>query len=107
MEDANKMKTTQRAQHVIETGDTTQPQMKKMMLELPIDIHSWIRTIAEATQMTQPHVVLMALADVTKTPTKHYVDRLEQAKAQKRASDIAEQLRALKAEYEALQTKLS
>lgn len=72
--------------------------MKRMILPLPTPIHTWVKTIAEATGMTQPNVVTLALEQAVKTPVSQYIDTIKQAQAER-------ELAALDAEEEALRAK--
>lgn len=91
---------------LIDSGDNVQ-QGKKMLLELPLEIHAWVKEIAETTGTPQPKVVTMVLQQASVTAARHYIDQIETVKAEQRAAEIDAKLSELQAERKQLQSKLN
>lgn len=81
-------------------------QQKKMILAVPIDIHDWIKTIAEKTGITQPHVVKLVLEQAIKSTAAGYIEQIERTQAEKELAELEQLERDIKQKRLVLAEKL-
>lgn len=79
---------------------------KKMMLDVPMPIHDWIRTIAERTGITQPKVVQLVLQQAIQSPATSYIEQIERTNAERELESLEKQEQELKQRRVLLTEKL-
>lgn len=75
---------------------------KQMILKVDTDKHSWIKTIAEETGMTQPNVVNLILGEATKHEPTAYIDQIKKLNAKEALKDLEEKARTIESERKRL-----
>lgn len=75
---------------------------KQMLLKVDASTHEWIKTIADKTDMTQPHVVNLVLAGVMKHDPVEYISQIQKEQAKAKLQKLEEDERNIAAERKRL-----
>jgi hypothetical protein len=82
---------------------TVTEKLMSMILKLNLDQHGWVKSIAEATELPQPKVVNLVLEEAMKQDPDTYISQVKKAQAERRASQLKEQIQAAQNELKQLQ----